>query len=184
MNIPEWVTIIGIPNSCVEKRSSCREKGRSFSIVPAQSDEIWRMKVDGCWFDDTQKKVDYLFWIQAKSGEKAIILVELKGGDYGKALLQIENTLRLLCKYSHQNMIHTGRYQQSPGHNSVNDKGIQAYVVLSHGHSASNRTSKRGRKLPQRHSQLERIRQKYHVRVHPTTKRFQHHGVDKFFAKG
>jgi hypothetical protein len=172
---------MGIPESCVDRRSSCVEKGRSFSVVPSSSDEIWRVKVDHCWFDDTQKKVDYLFWIKASSGNKAIILVELKGSDYGKALQQIENTLRLLCKYSHRNIIHTGSHKDSPGHNLINHKGIQAYVVLSQGHEASSRRTRRGRKIPQRSSQLERIRQKYHVRVQTTTKRFRQNDVEKFF---
>jgi hypothetical protein len=154
MSVLEWFRAIGIPETCVEKRSSCEENGRSFSIAPEKSDEIWRVTVDGCWIDDDQQKVDYLFWVKSKSDKKAIILVELKGGDYGKALSQIDSTLRMLCKYSRENIIHTGPHQASPGHNLVSDNGVQAYVVLSQGHDASTRTSGHGRKIPLRLSKL------------------------------
>jgi hypothetical protein len=181
VSVPAWFRVIGIPEACVEKRSSCEENGRSFSVTPEKFDEIWRVTVDGCWLDEDQQKVDYLFWVKSKSGKKAIVLVELKGGDYGKALSQIDNTLRILCKNSHGNIIHAGPHQASPGHNPVRDNGVQAYVVLSQGHDASARTSTHGRKIPQRLSKLEGIRQKYRVRVAPKTKRFAVTGVDTLF---
>ena len=113
-----------------------------------------------------------------KSGQRAIILVELKGSKYGQALDQIESTLQLLCKYSTTNLVHTGPHQVSPGHDHIADKGVQAYVVLSTGRQASRTTTRRGRKIPQRLSKLERIRHKYQVRVQPKTNRFSVRGVD------
>lgn len=181
MSLPEWFKTTGIPESCVEDKSSCEENKRRFSITPKPLDQIWRVKLDGCWIKQNEKKVDYLFWVKSKSGKKAIVPVELKGGDYGKALMQIDSTLQLLCKHSYKNILHTGQYQNSPGHNLVNNNGVQAYVVLSQGHGASKRASKRGRKIPQHHSKLERIRQKYQVRVKPTTKRFHTKGIDSLF---
>jgi len=180
MSIPEWFILAGIPEVCVEKRSSCKENGRSFSIIPEKSDTIWRVSADSCWINKSRKKVDYLFWVKSKSGKRAIILVELKGGSYGKALAQIDSTLQLLCKYSYGNIIHTGPYQKLPGHTPVKDSGIQIYVILSQGHSASERR-KSGRKIPQRFSKLEALRRKYRVRVMKKTKRFEVKGVDKLF---
>lgn len=80
------------------------------------------LKVDKCWFNENQKKVDYLFWGQSRSGNKIILLVELKGRDYGKALDQIQSMLHLLCKRSHTNLIHKGHHIHSPGHNPASKK--------------------------------------------------------------
>jgi len=178
MAVPEWFKALDIPDACVEKRSACKENQRSFSIRPTSGDEIWRIKVDGCWVSGAQKRVDYIFWVQSKSGKRAIILVELKGSNYGKALDQIESTLRLLCKHSSTNFVHTGKHQISPGHDGTADKGVQAYVVLSTGRQASKTATRRGRKIPQRLSRLERIRLGYGVRVQPKTNRMFVRGVD------
>ncbi len=178
MAAPECFEALDIPHACVEKRSSCKENQRSFSINPASGDEIWRIKVDGCWLRGAQKRVDYIFWVQSKSGKRAIILVELKGSNYGQALDQIESTLRLLCKRSSTNFVHTGKRPLSPGHDGITDRGVQAYVVLSTGRQASKTVTRRGRKIPQRLSRLERIRLKYQVRVQPKTNRMFVRGVD------
>ena len=178
MAVPEWFEALDIPNDCVEKKSSCRENQRSFAIDPASGDEVWRIEVDGCWLRCVQKRVDYIFWVQSRSGKRAIILVELKGSNYGKALDQIESTLRLLCKRSSDNLIHTGKHQLSPGHDGVAGRGVQAYVVLSTGRQASKTVTRRGRKIPQRLSKLEKIRLEYRVRVQPKTNRMFVKGVD------
>lgn len=170
MSAPQWLTALGIPEECVSNGSSAHEKGRRFSIRPRrgnQIDEIWRIQVDGCWMQDDVKKVDYLFWGQSASGRRDILLVELKGQDFGKALQQIESTLRLICKRDGDNIIHTGAHQDAPPHDPPERGGVRAYVVLSS-----------GRGVPQRLRERQRIQERYGVIVYPHEQRLEVNGLD------
>lgn len=170
MTAPAWLLELGIPEHCISNSSSSREKGRRFSIRPhrgSNGDVIWRIQVDGCWLPEDVKKVDYMFWGQSSSGRKLILLVELKGQDFGKALQQIRSTLDLLCKRSAGNRVHTGVHGMSPGHDLPEAAGIKAFVVLS-----------KGRGVPQRQVERERIRQRYGVIVYHREQRLEIKGLD------
>lgn len=169
MTIPAWLIDLGIPEDCLSQQSSASEKKSSFSINPDREDQIWRVKVDGCWLQTSAKKrVDYLFWVRSRSGRQLILLVELKGNDFGKALQQIESTLRLLCKKAPGQGIHTGAHQASPGHDLTSEGGVRAYVILS-----------KGKKVRQRSVERERLRTRYNVRVYPRSQSLAVKGVDK-----
>jgi len=164
VNIPEWLFALGIPAQCITSQSAAEEQGRRFTIRPrrgADGDTIWRVAVDGCWLDGTVKKVDYLFWGQTGAGRRLLLLVELKGQDFGKALAQIESTLQQLCKSAADHGIHTGTHVAAPGHDTV-----KAYVVLS-----------RGKGVPLRQKERERIRLRYGVIVYPGEKRCEFDGL-------
>ncbi len=181
MNPLNWFAELGIPENCITKKSSCGEKGRKFSIIPKRGEKVWRVKVDGCWLSRKRKKVDYLFWGEEASGKRIILLVELKGGHYGKALEQVYSTLQVLCKHSYANIAHNKAAIKISVHSPIHERGVQAYIVLSTGKEASQRTSKRGRKIPQHFRKLESIRINFKVRVHPTTNKVLIKGVDSFF---
>ncbi len=91
------------------------------------------------------------------------------------------STLQLLCKASHTNIVHNNQDIKMPVHSPMREHGVQAYVILSTGKEASQRTSKRGRKIPQRFHKLENIRKKFKIRVYPKTDQFSVRGVDSFF---
>ena len=168
MSAPGWFEEIGIPRDCVFQRSSARERGRSFSITPQRGDEIWCVRVDGCWLqDDTGKRVDYLFWGQSAAGSRLILLVELKGQDFGTALEQIESTLGRFCKEADGDTVHTGDHRASPGHDAHRSGGVRAFVVLS-----------KGRGVPQYTRKREALRRKYGVVVYHHERKFEAHGLD------
>ena len=172
MSAPEWLKALGIPESCISQHSSAKEGKCSFTIdrqkLGGTRDEIWRVKVDNCWLPGAgEKKVDYLFWGQSVSGCKVVMLVELKGGHFGKALQQIESTLQRLCKQADGKGIHTDNHRSSPGHDQHDTGGVRAYVVLS-----------KGRGVRQRQHAQERIRQCYGVRVHASTQVLRVEGID------
>lgn len=170
MSPPQWLTALGIPEDCVSNSSSAQERGCRFSIRPQRGnrrDQIWRVQVDGCWLQDDDKRVDYLFLGQSASGRRMVLLVELKGKDYRGALKQIESTLQCLCRRSEGNIIHTGAHQYSPGHDLTNDNGVRAYVVLS-----------KGSGVPQRQRERERIRHRYGVIVYSRERELQAIGLD------
>ena len=170
MTAPAWLLELGIPEDCISNSSSAREKGRRFSIRPrrgSNADRIWRIQVDGCWLPEDVKKVDYLFWGQSGSGRKLVVLVELKGQDFGKALQQIRSTLDFLCKGSVGNRVHTGVHGMSPGHDLPAARGIKAYVVLA-----------TARGVPQRQADRERIRKRYGVVVYHQKQRVEIDGLD------
>jgi len=170
MSPPQWLTALGIPEECVSNHSSAEEKGRRFSIRPQRGnerDQIWRVHVDGCWIQGDAKRVDYLFWGQSASGRRGVLLVELKGQDFGKALEQIESTLGRLCKRSGGNIIHTGVHLDAPPHDPPEKGGVRAYVVLSS-----------GRGVPQRFRERQRIQKRYDVIVYPHEQRLEADGLD------
>jgi hypothetical protein len=168
MRAPQWLTALGIPEDCISRASSAKGLKRSFSIRPQEGDQIWRVKVDDCWFQSCdEKRVDYLFWAQSASGQKFILLVELKGQHFGKALQQIESTLQRLCKRAGGRGIHTGQHRDCPGHNPHNKGGVRAYAVLS-----------KGEGVPLRQRERERIRQRYGILVHPKSQRLEADGID------
>jgi len=168
VNVPPWLTALGIPTACITRQSSASEHGRSFSIHCQKGDHVWRVQIDGCWLPDVdQKKADYLFWAESASGNRMVLVVELKGQNFGKALAQIESTLQYLCKNGGKCGIHTGAHQDSPGHGSVAEGGVRAYAVLS-----------KGRGVPKRLRDRERLRQRYGVIVHSKSQRLAVNGVD------
>ena len=172
MTSPKWLTTLGIPETCIARKSSAEEHTRRFSIHPQPGDIIWRVKADGCWLQSTgEKKVDYLFWGQSAKGRKAILLVELKGEDFGKALQQIKSTLDQLCKRADGEGIHTGAHRISPGHDPLATGGVLACVVLS-----------KGKGVPQRQRERERLRQRYGVLVRTGERHFEVNGVDAIFS--
>lgn len=173
MSAPEWLIALGIPAGCIARRSSAEERARRFTIHPRTRDIVWRIKVDECWLQSPdEKKVDYLFWGQSASGRKVILLVELKGEDFGKALRQIRSTLEELCKRADGNGIHVGLHQRSPGHDLLADRGVQAYVVLS-----------KGKGVPQRQREREWLRQRYGVLVHAGERHIEIKSVDAIFSR-
>lgn len=168
-NLPDWLLRLNIPEDCISSQSAVKEKGKVFVITPQQGDEVWQVKLDGCWwFESNKKKVDYLFWVGSASGKKLILLVELKGNKFGVVLDQIESTLNFLCKKGLNQGIHSGIHHDSPGHNAVCHQGVHAYAILSS-----------GRNIPQRLREREKIRPKYGVVVHPKTKKLAVKGVDQ-----
>jgi hypothetical protein len=101
------------------------------------------------------KRVDYLFLGKSASGKKLVLLVELKGGNFGKALDQIEATLQFLCNQSSENVIHNGDHIGSLDHDAPVNGGVRAYVILSH-----------GQKVGRRSRRVEAIRKRFGVRVY------------------
>ena len=145
-----------IPPECVSSRSAVREHRRRFSIQPRAGDEICCIELDGCWLkSDPVKRVDYLFLGRSAAGKKLVLLVELKGGNFGKALDQIEATLQFLCRQGSGNVIHNGEHKSALAHDAPENGGVRAYVILSH-----------GRKVGLRSRQVEDIRKRFGVRVY------------------
>ena len=172
MNVPKWLTDLGIPENCVSHQSSSEEHGRRFSIRPRRGDTIWHIQVDGCWLRSIEsKKVDSLFWGQSASGRKVVLLVELKGSDFGQALGQINSTLARLCKRADGHGIHIGSHLGSPGHTSLARGGVCAYVVLS-----------KGRGVPLRLKEREQLRKRYGVLVHTGERQIEIDGIDAVFG--
>jgi hypothetical protein len=173
MKTPQWLEALGIPDSCISLASSAREGKCSFVIHTRPDEQVWRVKVDGCWIQSgAEKKVDYLFWGQSVSGQKLIILVELKGQHFGEALKQIENMLQRLCKRAAGSGIHTGPHRDSPGHNRASAGGVLAFTVLS-----------TGKGVPKRLRERERIRQRYGVLVRSKTRRLEANGLDGLLSQ-
>ena len=145
-----------IPPECVSSRSSVREHKRRFSIRPQAGDQICCVKLDGCWLQsESVKRVDFLFLGKSASGKKLVLLVELKGGDFGKALDQIEATLQFLCKKRHRNIVHKSNHKDALAHDAPEKGGVRAYVILSH-----------GQKVGRRSNRVEAIRKRFGVRVY------------------
>ncbi len=177
MRLSDYLRELGIPADCLVKRSSCSERGRGFSIEPQAEDEIWRVAVDGCWQKE-RRRVDCLFWARSGTGRQVVVLVELKGSNYGQALDQIESTLAWLCKLSPDEQIHE-RADQALKHAAGGWNGVLAYVVLRTGRQVPGRR----RKIPQRLSKLEKIRRRYRVRVRTRTGRLTVKGVDNLVSR-
>ncbi len=58
---------------------------------------VVKLKVDGCLIpSDSQKKCDFLFLVCEKEGEKTAYFVELKGGNLGDAIEQIQSAIEIL----------------------------------------------------------------------------------------
>lgn len=58
---------------------------------------VVKLKVDGCLIpSDSQKKCDFLFLVCEKEEAKAAYFVELKGGNLGVAIEQIQSTIEIL----------------------------------------------------------------------------------------
>lgn len=145
----EWLTALGVPAGCIEAKTAAREKHCSFHLVASSGMQALRVRVDGCWLTSTEhRKVDYLFTADLTSG-RLCLLVELKGGKYGQALQQIEQTLRHL--------------ESLPAYRFDPPRHVRAYVVLSHGNQ-----------VPQYEKETERLRLRYGVRVQHKCKQAEH----------
>jgi hypothetical protein len=116
--------------------------------------------------------VDYLFWGRSQSGRRVLLLVELKGKNFGKALEQIESTLRALCKQGGRKGIHQGNYTSEIGHEPPEDGGVKAFVVLSS-----------GRGVPQRFAQRRKIQKEYDVIVYESENILEFDGLDAIFDR-
>lgn len=169
MSVPEWLKALGIPEECISGTTSAAEKGRSFSIRHEEGDQIWRVHVDNCWVkDNNEKRVDYLFWGESATGHKVVILVELKGKQFGKALEQVEVTLERLCKKADGRGIHNGNNHLPLKHDQLNRRGVRVYVILS-----------KGEQVTQHQIDLRRIQKKYGIVVRHTSVRLEVNGLDK-----
>ena len=181
MSIPQQLVALGIPERCIERRSSAQEKDRQFSIRPQTGDEIWRVHLDGCWLQDNeQKRVDYMFWARSASGHKSVLLVELKGKNFGKALEQIESTLEFLCKRSGRNVVHAAA-PNALEHDPPSAGGVRAYVILSKGKRGASQQSKRG--LPQQSTKRRKLQQRYGVIVYPHGVKLQVNGLGALLSE-
>jgi hypothetical protein len=171
VNVPEQLAALGIPPECIENRSSAQEKTRRFSIRPKPGDQIWRIRVDGCWLvGTTRKRVDYVFWCQSASGQRAVLLIELKGKNFGAALEQMDSTLELLCKQSGRNIVHRDAHPGALAHKPINEGGVRAFVILS-----------KGTGVPRRSKERLAIQKKYGVIVHSCTRQERIDGLDSLF---
>lgn len=157
LSFQEFCVRLGIPPGCISESTVASEHGRKFRIDRRPGDKVWRVQVDHCWLDDHDgAKTDYLFWCQSASGQKQIILVELKGRDFSHALEQIEAMLARLCQKSAVNLVHRrADLRASPGHDLTSAGGIKACVVLS-----------KGDEFQYNNVKIARIRKRYQVNVY------------------
>ena len=122
MNSPEWMGALGVPARCTERLAAAQENQRRFKLEVAKNRTVWRVRVDGCWLRSMeQKKVDYLFCLEESSGGWKLILVELKGKDFGHALEQISQVVEFI--------------KAQPTFHQLGSQPIQAVVVLSNGNN-------------------------------------------------
>ncbi len=150
MNHPTWFAKLDMPAECVSRQSSAKEKQSSLVIHLAKDDQIWRVKVDGCWLkDEAAARCDYLFYGQSHTGWQMTLLVELKGKHLGKALQQIEATILRL----------RNAYQGD----------LRACIILS-----------RGKGVPQRLKERELLRRKYGLRLRIHTTRLEVQSIEAF----
>ena len=168
MSVEQGLVTLGIPQNCIARRSSAQERRCRFSIRPRPGDEIWRVDVDGCWLQgSSEKRVDYTFWGHSTSGRRLIVLVGLKGKDFGRALEQIESTLQLLCKQAGDNIIHAAVSPNKPRHDPPAIGGVRAFVILS-----------KGSGVPQRIAKRRKLQQQYGIIVYHHEQRFEIDGLD------
>jgi hypothetical protein len=166
MSVPDWMSALNIPAACVSNRTVVEENKRRFSVSPRRGqvkDKVWSVHIDGCWLNSADgKKVDYLFWIDGTDGRTIVLLVELKGQNYKKALQQIEATLQRLCKLADSQGVHTGAHHSAPKHFAPASGGVRAYVILS-----------RGNEVAIQQAYAERLRRRYGVIVVPRSQQFE-----------
>jgi hypothetical protein len=174
LSIRDDLVALGIPENCISNASSASEGRSRFIIHPYRadrgnaSDTVFRVHVDGGWLGQGTQKVDYMFWCQSASGRRIVLLVELKGGDFGKALDQIQATLALLCRKSSDGTFHGGQMSPASKHDDVSAGGVMAYVVFSH-----------GRRVPLYQKRQVELRQQYGVIVYHHERRVEINGVDR-----
>lgn len=101
-----------------------------------------------------------------------MILVELKGADYGKALEQIESTLQQLCKRGGNDILHTQTRSNSPGHDLPQNGGVRAFVILS-----------RGKGVPQRLKKRLSLQKRYGIIIQHSEQRLEADGLDELLTK-
>ncbi len=164
---PQWILDLGVDAAYVAHSSSVSENGRTFVIEPDAGDQLWRITLDGGWLQGDYRKADYLFWGRNSQGRCVVIVVELKGADYGHALSQIANTLERLCKRSEANVVHLGPHRSGQGHAPTSEGGVKAYVILSN-----------SRQVPLKLKEREGIRQKYNVVVIAKSRELRVRGIN------
>ncbi len=165
---PAWLSELGIPADCISSQTAVGDDNARFRIQKAPGDEVWCVRVDGCWLPDNLKKVDYLFYCSSAAGAKKVVLVELKGSHLPDALAQIRSTLRQLCKLGVRQGIHKGMHRNSPGHEPTQSGGVHAYVILSKFRSTV---------LNQR--EIQDIAKQYQVVITPKSQLLSVSGVDR-----
>ena len=73
---------------------TCEERNKKYTLDNARSVNIANYHMDGGVIqNDPEKKCDFLIFVEDAS---EVILIELKGTDYSKALKQLYNTIVLL----------------------------------------------------------------------------------------
>lgn len=81
---------------CFSLASVAIENGKRFAFSNVSGKTICRVRVDNCLIkDQTIRKCDFLFNVEE---DKRYYLVELKGGDVGSAIRQIESTFDIVNK--------------------------------------------------------------------------------------
>jgi hypothetical protein len=148
MNSPEWMGALGVPARCIERLAAAQENQRRFKLEVAKNRTVWRVRVDGCWLRSMeQKKVDYLFCLEESSGGWKLILVELKGKDFGHALQQISQTVEFI--------------KAQPMFRQLACKSIEAVVVLSSGN-----------RVPDYQKERNLLRSRHNVKVIAKSKQY------------
>lgn len=97
------------------KQIVLKEKGepRRYVANNSKGKRVVVFKVDdGIITDKTQPKCDYALWTE----ENSVYFVELKGGDYSKALIQVHQTIQQLVERP-----------------NINTNLVNARIVLSNG---------------------------------------------------
>ena len=142
-----WLGSLGVPDCCVTVKTAATENGRRFQLLAPTGVSVLRVRVDGCWLSGTdRRKVDYLFTAEVANGKRLCVLVELKGKEYGKALSQVEDTIKYI--------------ESIPAYLKERPNTLVAHVVLS-----------QGNQIPRYQVQEEKLRKKYGLRIYRTSQR-------------
>lgn len=91
-----------VPDACISRSRAAKENNCSIQLKLPSEWTVVQVAVDGCWISsETQKKVDVLFQVipELTQEHSAVLLVEFKGHHLGRALDQLESTLRHLHQY-------------------------------------------------------------------------------------
>lgn len=79
--------------SCILIANSIEEQGIKVKLTPARNCQVAIAKIDDCIIRGSDvKKCDYAFLYEVQTSCSFVIMVELKGRDYERALLQLQNT--------------------------------------------------------------------------------------------
>lgn len=96
MNCEDLKTTLNGDGVCFSLANVAIENGKRFTFSNVSGKTICRVRVDNCLIkDQTIRKCDFLFNVEE---DKRYYLVELKGGDVGSAIRQIESTFDIVNK--------------------------------------------------------------------------------------